>query len=268
MRAAERGDRVRGGRRAARSRARRPRSPRGGRCASSPSAAARGRADALGAAVRGPRRGAAPAQGAAPCDRARPADPARVDHRPGAASARAGSPGSSRSTSTGSARTIYWHRGRLAGLRRGDHVLGARRDGPPARRPAEDDDEATTRERIADDAWPSTSRTTPTDRVDRARAPRAARPGDRRRPAAATTLFAAWRMLLRADRATGHDRPRSSRTSSGPTAGCSTSSSSCSTGRKSLPIIVVTLARPELLRPPARLGRAGRATSPRSRSSH
>ena len=63
------------------------------------------------------------------------------------ASARAGLSGSSRSTWTA-------HRGRvlapwsLAVVWRGHHVLGARRDGPAPRRLTEDDDEATTRERI------------------------------------------------------------------------------------------------------------------------
>ena len=38
----------------------------------------------------------------------------------------------------GISETIYWHRGRSPGVRRRDHVLGARRDGPPAGGPGRD----------------------------------------------------------------------------------------------------------------------------------
>ena len=65
-----------------------------------------------------------------------------------AASARAGSPGSSRSTSTASSRTSS---GTAADpcLRRGHHLLGAGRD-DPRRAGCRDDDEATTREKLAE----------------------------------------------------------------------------------------------------------------------
>ena len=58
----------------------------------------------------------------------------------------------------------------------------------------------------------------------------------------------------------------SSRTCSGPTLGCSTSSSTCSSGRVTTPLFVLALARPELLERRPTFGAAA-ATRRRSRSS-
>ena len=134
MRAAERGDRLRGRRRPV---AQGQAAPGAGLAGAARHRPARrpGPVGPAGAAVRRSRRGAAPAQGPA---RTRPAATAgRGSSRsPGpAGSARAASPGSSRSTSTAIVETIYWHRGRSPVLRRRHQVLGAGRDGPPARRP-------------------------------------------------------------------------------------------------------------------------------------
>ena len=52
-----------------------------------------------------------------------------------------------------------------------------------------------------------------------------------------------------------------SRTCSGPTRACSTSSSTCSTGRGTIPLYVITLARPELVERRPTLGRGRSATS-------
>ena len=71
-------------------------------------------------AVRRPRPRAAPRQGALPRVGGRAAGSARLGHTASPASASLGWPGSSRSTSTGSPPTTYWHRGRC--LSYGDGV--------------------------------------------------------------------------------------------------------------------------------------------------
>ena len=157
-------------------------------------------------AVRRPRRGAAPAQGAAPRGRSRPACAARVDH---------GSAGIGKSRLAwelekyidGVAEDIYWHRGRSPVLRRGRHLLGARRDGPPPRA-------ADRGRRRGDDARarsprPSTS-TSPIRTSASWIEPRAAGPAGRRggpgRRARRTVRGVAT--LLRAHRRAGHDGAR------------------------------------------------------------
>ena len=59
-------------------------------------------------------------------------------------------------------------------------------------------------------------------------------------------LFPAWRIFFErlADR---HRRSSCSRTCSGRTTGCSTSSSTCSNGRATFPLFILVLARPELM---------------------
>ena len=60
-------------------------------------------------------------------------------------------------------------------------------------------------------------------------------------------LFAAWRLFFERLADDVPDRARRSRTCSGRTPRCSTSSSTCSSGRATHPLFVITLARPELL---------------------
>ena len=219
--------------------------------------------DARGA-VRRPRRRAPPAQGPVPRDGPRAARPARVGHRPGRDRQDPARPGSSSSTSTGSSRRVWWHDGRSPGLRRGDQLLGAGRDGPRAGPSLlETDDEPTTRAKVARRS-PSTS-PIPTSGAGSSRpfSPcsasslgRAARsscspPGARSSSASRRALRSCW----------------SSRTSTTPTRACSTSSTTCSSGAANVPIYVVTLARPELIEKPARAGARASATSPRSTSS-
>ncbi len=125
------GDRVRGGGRAGAQ-------GQGGSRSRVAGAARRGQARRRGpgggprGAVRRPRRRAAPAQGASSTPRRASVGLASCRSPVRRASARAGSPGSSRSTSTALVETVYWHQGRSPGVRRGHHVLGARRDGPAA----------------------------------------------------------------------------------------------------------------------------------------
>ena len=200
------------------------------------------RRDARGA-VRRPRRRAAPAQG--PVPRHGPRAAARGSSRSSArpASARPGSPGSSSSTSTASSRHVWWHDGRSPGLRRGDQLLGARRDGPRARRPARD-------RRRGDD--PGEGRRDAREHVPDA---------DERRwiePALLALLGVESGVAARSScsapggrSSSGSRRPPrsswSSRTSTTPTRACSTSSTTSSSGSADVPIYVVTLARPELL---------------------
>ena len=179
------------------------------------------------AAVRRPRRRAAAAQGAAPRDRARAAGAAGVGHRAGRASARAAWPGSSRSTSTASSRTIYWHQGRSPAYGEGitfwalgEMVRGAGRAGRDRRR----GDDARADRRDGRGVRPRRGGAA----LDRAA--RCLRCSASRRPRRrARELFAAWRTFFEriADRAR---RSSSSRTSNGPTRACSTSSTTCSSG--------------------------------------
>ena len=180
-------------------------------------------------AVRRPRRRAAPAQGPVPRDVARGPRPARLDHRARPASARAASPGSSSSTSTASSRPSV-ARGPLAVVRRGHHVLGARRDGPQPRAGlVETDDDETTRGEGRRDARRPTSRTRRSGAgssppCSRCSASASAPPGGREE------LFRAWRTFFERLAA---DRDRGARVR-GPPLGrrrdCSTSSTTCSSG--------------------------------------
>ena len=150
-------------------------------------------------AVRGPRRRAAAAQGPVPRDDA--ASGGRGWSRSSArrASARPAWPGSSSSTSTAWSSTVWWHEGRSPGLRRGHQLLGARRDGARALRPARD-------RRRGDDPrarWPRRSPSTSRSRgaaLDRACA---AGPAGHRDAAGSD---AAVRRLAHVLRAAGGDR--------------------------------------------------------------
>ena len=170
--------------------------------------------------------------------------------RPG--SARAAWPGSSTKYLDGVTEDDLLARRALAVVRRGHHLLGARRDGPRSSRLAESDDEATTRRKVAESVAAHRVRR---DRaaLDRVRAAGPARV--RRGALGAEQLFAAWRTYferLAAHGPGGHGLR-------GPALGRhrhrSTSSSTCSSGRKGVPIYVVTLARPELLERRPELGR-------------
>ena len=118
--------------------------------------------------------------------------------------------------------------GSLARVRRGDHLLGARRDGPQAGRAGRD-------RRRGDDA--RAHRRDPRGvrarrggaALDRAAPPAAAgrRRGPRRRPRRALRRVAD---VLRARRRSRAPSSSCSRTSSGPTRACSTSSTTCSSG--------------------------------------
>ena len=232
----QRGHRLRGGRRAGpqgqgapgpglagparRRRARRPRPQRGPR-----------------GAVRRPRRGAPAAQGPVPRHGARAAGAPGVDHRARPASARAGSPGSSRSTSTASWTTVWWHHGRSPAYGEGITFWALGEMVRGARGLAETDDEATTRDqgrgRCSSEHVPDRDERA-LDRAGAARPARASRPP----PSAADELFARLADLLRAH---GRDRHRGPRLR-GPPVGrrraCSTSSTTCSTGPQACPILV------------------------------
>ena len=141
-------------------------------------------------------------------------------------------------------RPIYWHQGRSPAYGEGITLLGARRDGP---RGARTWPRATTRRRPARGSprrSPSTSRTRPSGAGSSPRCwpcSASAPPAGGREE-----LFAAWRTFFERIAATAPDGARVR----GPPLGrpgCSTSSTTCSTGRSDFPILVVTLARPELL---------------------
>ena len=132
----------------------------------------------------------------------------------------------------------------LAGLRRGDQLLGAGRDdpaaGPASPRPTTS---GRPRARIAallDELVPDRGRAT----LDRARAARAAGDRDRRSAASSCSAPGAPSSSGCAD---GRRWCSSSRTSTGPTRARSTSSTTCSSGAARSPLYIVTLARPELL---------------------
>ena len=161
-----------------------------------------------------------------------------------AASARPGSPGSSSSTSTGWSRRVWWHDGRSPAYGEGITLLGARRDGP----------------RAAPACSRRTTRRRPAAKVAETLGEHVPDPDERRwiEPAllallgieSRRRLGAAVRCLadvLRAARRHGARSSWSSRTSTSPTRACSTSSTTCSSGRGAVPIYVVTLSRPELL---------------------
>ena len=184
--------------------------------------------------------------------RARTACAARIDHGPGRHRQEPAGVG---------AREVHRRHRRerllapwpLAVVRRGHHLLGARRDGPPTRRAGES---RTTRRRPASASpapSPSTSPEPTTSALGRAGAADAARP---RAAAAGRPRRAVRRLahLLRADRRARARRSSCSRTSSGPTAACSTSSTTSSSGPRACPSC--RHARPPgALRPAAGLGR-------------
>ncbi len=186
-----------------RSRASRRRSPPGARCGSSPSAAASGRSDLPEPPFVGRDEELRLLKDTDRHDRARPADPARLDHRAGRhrqEPARLGA----REVHRRDQRDDLLASRPLAGLRRGDHVLGARRDGPPAGtagrgRRRGDDPRADRRDRRRvrpDRRGPALGRAGPPDPArPRARAGRRSRRPVRR-----------LADLLRADRRAGHDR--------------------------------------------------------------
>ena len=82
---------------------------------------------------------------------------------------------------------------------------------------------------------------------------------EERQARAQEDLFGAWRLFF--ERLADPSPSRScSRISSGPTRACSTSSSTCSSGRASIALFVLTLARPELAGTAARPGARAAAT--------
>ena len=231
MRAAERGDRLRGGRRAGAQGQDRPRSPAYRALRVVAQRGGQGRSDLPEPPFVGPRRGAPPAQGPDRDDRPGPPrrGSSRSPGRPG--SARAASPGSSRSTSTGSARRSTGTAAARPPTARGSRSGRSARWSAAGLRLAEDDDEATTRERDRRRRSPSSS---PTRRI-----------GAGSKPALLTLLGLAARAgrragrpvrgladLLRADRRAGHDRPPVRGPPVGRHAACSTSSSTSSSGRR------------------------------------
>ena len=148
--------------------------------------------DARGA-VRRPRRRAAPAQGPVPRHRARAAGAARLGHRAGRHrqdAARLGVPQVRRRAR----RRVWWHDGRSPGLRRGDQLLGARRDGPRGgpgcSRP--------TTSRRPGPRWPRPSRrTSPTRRSGAGSSRRCWRcSGSTRAPSGRRSCSRAWRTFF------------------------------------------------------------------------
>ena len=214
-------------------------------------------------AVRRPRRGAAAAQGPVPRHGAREARPARLDHGPGRhrqEPPRVGVPEVRRRRR----RAGLVARGPLAVVRRGDHVLGARRDGPLARRPARD-------RRRGDDpraGSPRSSRRHVPDeaerRAHRARAARAPRASARRPRAARRELFSRVADVLRAARRRRASWRSCSRTSTGPTPGTLDFIDHMLEWSRNVPILIITLARPELLETRPDWG-AGKRIVPRPR---
>ena len=264
MRAAERRDRVRGGRRAG--------AQGQGRAGAGVARAARrrqrggsGRSDVPGAAVRRSRRGAAAPQGPAPRDGARAAGPPRVDHRPGRHRQEPPRLGvrevhrrrrRDRSTGTAAGRPAYgegitfWALGEMVRRRAGL---------------AEGDDEATTRERIS-----ATRRRVRHRRDDERRWVEPALLtllGLEPAPAGGRdVLFAAWRIFFERIAAQGttvlvfEDLQWAD-------SGLLDFIDHLLDWSKSVPLFVVTLARPELFDRRPELGRGSRATSTRWRSS-
>ena len=114
--------------------------------------------------------------------------------------------------------------GRSPVVRRGHHLLGARRDGPRGGPESPRDDEPTTRERSS----PRRSREYVPDEdgaaLDRA-APRVLLGLEEAPEAEREELFAAWRTFFERIADAGHDACSCSRICSGPTTACSTSSS-------------------------------------------
>ncbi len=154
--------------------------------------------------VRRPRRRAAAAQGPVPRDVAGAAGPPRVDHRPGGhrqEPPRLGVPQVRRRRR----RAGVVARGPLAVVRRGDHVLGAGRDGPVARAGCS---RATTRRRPARGSPRCSPSTSPTRR-SAAGSSRPCSPSSasaRRRRAARRSCSAAWRTFF--ERLAAHRRRR------------------------------------------------------------
>ena len=139
--------------------------------------------------------------------------------------------------------TVCWHDGRSPGLRRGHHVLGARRDGPRPCGLLETDDEATTRAKVA----AIVAEHVPDDDERRWIEPALlALLGHRVGRSASEQLFAAWRTFferLAADGARRHGLR-------GPPLGrpgLLDFVDHLLEWSRGVPIYVVTLARPELL---------------------
>ena len=197
-------------------------------------------------AVRRARRGAAPAQGPVPRDLPRAARPPRLDHRPGRhrqEPARLGVPEVRRRRR----RRRLVARRPVARLRRGRHVLGARRDGP-RRAPASP--RPTTRRRRGR----KVAEMLATLRPGRGASARWIEPAllallGRRRRAGRRPRRAVPR-LAHVLRAAGRDRHRRawcSRTSTGRTPGLLDFIDHLLEWSRGVPILIITLARPELL---------------------
>ena len=140
--------------------------------------------------------------------------------------------------------TRWWHQGRCLSYGEGVAYLGAGRDGPGAGRHRRGGaGRSGPREAAGGRRRPCALRARATPGRASARAPAAPRGAARGRPRRPVQRLAP---VLRAD---GRGRNRSfwpSRTCSGPTAACSTSSTTCSSGRPSFPIFVIALGRTEL----------------------
>ena len=209
------------------SRARQRRCRPGARCGSSPSAAASGRSEQLEPPFVGRDERAAADQGLLPRAPRASAAAARLDHRPGRhrqEPARMGVPEVHRRRRP---RSCYWHQGRSPGVRRGHHASGRSArwsacgsgcgDGRRG-----DDPRASSRR-----ASRSTCPTRTSARWIEPRllpAARARRCDDRR---TASSCSRRGGPSSSASRTTGARGRWSSRTSNGPTRGCSTSSRTC-----------------------------------------
>ena len=154
--------------------------------------------------------------------------PARLDHRHRPASARAASLGAPEVRRRRRRGRLVARRP-IARVRRGHHLLGARRDGPRALpagrdRRRRDDPRARSPRRVAE-LRPRRGGAA----LDRAAPCWPCSASARHRPVAATSCSRAWRTFFEriADRAPWCS---SSRTSTGPTRACSTSSTTCSSG--------------------------------------
>ena len=256
----ERRHRVRGGGRAAAQGQGRARAGVAGRPDHRRAARPRPRRPPRGA-VRRPRHGAAPAQGPVPRDVARASGPARVHHRPGRhrqEPAGLGVPEVPRRPR----RADLLARGPIPVVRRGDHVLVAGRDGPLARPPARDGRSGRRRARASARCSRSTC---PTRRSGGGSSRRCSRCSGRAtpRPAAPAELFSAWRTFFERVAANGvvvllfEDLQWAD-------PGTLDFIEHVLEWTRNVPILIVTLARPELLEQRPGLGRR-QAGVPRAR---